>query len=446
MQYYRKTSIRDSLSGKPGEPDNRKGSGSPSRGGRDGRPPSGGPQKKPKRRLRIKKRFFVFAAAFLAVLFLICFGLVALFRSIFAGFYEVDYAMMESSLNASALILRDEQVIRSEGYGTVEYIALDGDMVQTGQPVLNFYSSSYTSDIATELTRENSRIDTQQKSVLYPALAQLVDSELDTREYNINQKRVQIREAIQQNPAALITLEAELETLIAERQAYLESTSLAKQNTTLTQMYSTRTTLLGRIEGWKSGYTSPMNGRVSYSFDGLEPYLTTEVLELLDASSVSEILRNNDPEQPAELRSQQALYRVVNPNHWYAIILTKDTDWTFGIGESCELYFERYNDLKYTATVITMSGSSDELMVVLEMNQDISSLLNARKLTAVIGGRVEGMRVPLSSIQNNAEVQGVYIYGSNEFVPVRVIGHDARYALVMPEEAGKITKGTRIVK
>lgn len=53
-----------------------------------------------------------------------------------------------------------------------------------------------------------------------------------------------------------------------------------------------------------------------------------------------------------------------------------------------------------------MSGSQTELMVVLEMNEDIGPLINARKLTAVIGGRVEGMRVPLSAVSVSGEQQG----------------------------------------
>ena len=74
------------------------------------------------------------------------------------------------------------------------------------------------------------------------------------------------------------------------------------------------------------------------------------------------------------------------------------------------------------------------------------SLINARKLTAVIGGRVEGMRVPLSAVSVSGEQQGVYLYETGEFVPVRVIGHDSKYALVMPVEDGALQKDMRIRK
>lgn len=65
-----------------------------------------------------------------------------------------------------------------------------------------------------------------------------------------------------------------------------------------------------------------------------------------------------------------------------------------------------------------MSGSQTELMVVLEMNEDIGPLINARKLTAVIGG--PGWKAcawPLSAVSVSGEQQGVYLYETGEFVP-----------------------------
>ena len=42
----------------------------------------------------------------------------------------------------------------------------------------------------------------------------------------------------------------------------------------------------------------------------------------------------------------------------------------------------------------TLAASGNDLLVVLQMNEDVSPLINARKVRAVIGGRVEGMWFP----------------------------------------------------
>lgn len=455
MQYYRKTSVREQARERdrqrraegPQGPSGRGPSGPsgprPPRGPGSSRPNWG---KRPrKRRVRVKKRFYFFVAAFLLVLGLIGFGIASLARAVFAGYYVVDYGMIESTNKVSALLLRDEMVVRSEGYGTVQYVAADLQDVQAGDAVLDFYSSGYTKDIQTELSQVNARIEQQQQNALYAALESIVDQELERYQDQIEQKTQQIRQALA-GEGDLLQLYQELKSLMESKQAYLEQTATAQADTTLTQLYATRSQLLSRIQGWRSAYTAPMDGRVSYSFDGFEAYLTTEVLDLLSAQNVRELLRNEDPEQPAELRSQQNLYRIVDADHWYAIILTTDTNWTIGVGETCALYFEGYEDRTFQATVNAMSGSQTELMVVLEMNEDIGPLINARKLTAVIGGRVEGMRVPLSAVSVSGEQQGVYLYETGEFVPVRVIGHDSKYALVMPVEDGALQKDMRIRK
>lgn len=396
--------------------------------------------------IKIKKRFFIFAALALVIVGLALAGVVSLIKSIFAGYYVVDYGMLESNNEVSALLLRNETVVRAEGYGSVEYVAKDNDTVIAGQSVLDFYSSGYTKDIQTELTQVNTRIEQQQASVLYPALKDIIDTTLDEYDNKIASKATQLREAIKSPAGTLLPIEEELQTLMMQKQSYLEQTTSAQTNTTLSQLYASRQQLLSRIEGWKSAYSAPENGRVSYYFDGFEPYLTMEVLDLLDPTSARELLRNNDPEQPDALRSQQVLYRIVNPVDWYTILLTNDTNWTIGVGESCVLYFHGFDDVSFTAQVQKITGSPDNLMVILHMTEDIGSLINARKLTAVIGGRVEGMRVPLSAVTQNGEQQGVYLYDTNEFVPVRVIGHDTASALVTSIEEGKIVKDTKIKK
>ena len=117
MQYYRKTSVREQAR----ERDRQRraeGTQGPSGRGPSGpsgpRPPRGPGSSRPnggkrprKRRGRVKKRFYFFVAAFLLVLGLIGFGIASLARAVFAGYYVVDYGMIESTNKVSALLLRD---------------------------------------------------------------------------------------------------------------------------------------------------------------------------------------------------------------------------------------------------------------------------------------------------------------------------------------------------
>ena len=153
-----------------------------------------------------------------------------------------------------------------------------------------------------------------------------------------------------------------------------------------------------------------------------------------------------DTQVPDELRAQQNLYRLVEPNEWYVVFTTKAPTWKIGIGETCAIYFESFEDITYTAKVRALNSTGDDLLVMLEMSEDVSPLINARKLKAVIGGRVEGMMVPLSSLKTQAGQQGVYRADTNVFVPVRVVGQDSKHALIMPLEDGALSSGVKIRK
>ncbi|MDR3085152.1 MAG: hypothetical protein LBU47_02445 [Christensenellaceae bacterium] len=444
MQYYRKNSMRENLrrAADPEEPSSRRSE--REQGTRQPRAP-----KKQGPVVRVKPRFFVFLAVFLAVLGLLAYGIVSLFRLLFSGYAEVSYGMMETTKSFPAILLREETTVRAEGYGTAKYILGDGDAARAGQPVLNFYSSGYTQKIVSDLATENERINAQQQSNLYPELTQIVDQQLSSMDGSIYEKRGQIGQAVREgNTPALVEMERELTLLMEQKQSYLESTPSAQRNTTLTQMYAKRSQILSQIDGWRSEYSAPTDGLVSYQLDGLEPYLTTIVLEGDDfnAEYFRQFFDNTDPAQLDQLRGRQPLFRVVNENHWYAILRTDDAGWTIGVGESCELRFNRDADLVYEAKVRSMVGDVGDLYVVLEIDQSIASMLNTRRETALIGGRVEGMRVPLGSLKTSSGITGVFLYESNEFVPVRVIGHDSRYALVMPLEIGKLDKSMKVKK
>ncbi|MDR2514314.1 MAG: hypothetical protein LBD02_03790 [Christensenellaceae bacterium] len=444
MQYYRKNSMRESLR-RAAEPEERprKRAGAEREERQLRAPKKQGPT------VRVKPRFFAFLALFLAILALLVYGAVSLLRLLFAGYAQVSYGMMETTKSFPAILLREETTVRAEGYGTAKYILGDGDEARAGQPVLNFYSSGYTQKIVSDLATENERINMQQQSNLYPELTQIVDQQLSAMDGGIYQKREEVGQAVRAgNTQALVEMEKELGLLMEQKQAYLEGTPSAQRNTTLTQMYAKRSQILSQIDGWRSEYSAPTDGLVSYQLDGLEPYLTTIVLEGDDfkAEYFRQFFDHTDPAQLDQLRGRQPLFRVVNEEHWYAILRTDDANWTIGAGESCELRFSRDADLVYAAKVKSMVGDVGDLYVVLEINQSIASLLNTRRATALVGGRVEGMRVPLGSLKTSGGITGVFLYESNEFVPVRVIGHDSRFALVMPLEIGKLDKDMKIKK
>lgn len=407
------------------------------------RPPQSHPPRRRRRKIVIKPRFYAFLLVLVLMLTGLFMGIRAIVRAVVNSEAVITYGMIEDVTTVNALVIRDEVCVRAEGYGMIDYLTPELSYVAEGTPVMEVYATGYSGEKIEELDKLMVDIVQRQKETV---LGNIVNATVDEYNANISTQTQAIRSAIRENPGQLDSLAAQLETTMSARQDYIETTTEAKSDSTLTQYYASKTQLLSHIDAWKTQYKAEKAGLVSYSFDGLEPYLNTETLDALDAEAVNGLLNESNPAVPDELRGQQNLYRLVEPNRWYVAFTTEASKWKIGTGETCAIYFESYEDITYTATVRSLTGTGNNLLVVLEMNEDVSPLINARKVTAVIGGRVEGMLVPLNAIKTENSQQGVYLADGNTFVPVRVVGQNAKEALVMPLEEGALVKGTRIKK
>ncbi|GEM_PF-1313445 len=395
------------------------------------------------RNIRIKPRFFVFLAVALLLIIGCVTGMKLLIKSLFKSEVEITYGRIEDVTQVEALLIREEECVRAEGYGSISYLIDDLSYVEAGTPVVNVFASGYSEDKEKELAKVEEDIAARQNDQVLGTIVNVTLSDFDTRIKEITEN---LRAAIEDNSTNKNDYYEQLVDLQKNRQSYIETIAEAKADSLLNDYYSNKTQLTTQIETWITSFATQQSGLISFSFDGFEPYLSPATLDQLDVLSVSTLLSENNPTVPEEIRSRQNLYRLVQPNSLYCAFVVKASSWKIGLNESCAIYFEGFEDITYNATVHTLSGDKNDLLVVLEINEDISPLINARKCKAVIGGRVEGMMVPLSALKTEGGQQGVYRADTNAFVPVRVVGQDTRHALVMPVEEGALTGGTRIIK
>ena len=392
--------------------------------------------------LTVKPRFFIFCAVVLALIIGLFAGAGALMRALLAGDAVISYGRIEDVTTVDALIIRNETSVRAEGYGSLEYLVPEMSYVTADTPVVQVYATGYSGEKIEELDKLMVDITQQQKKVLGDIMNVTITDYNNSVTTQVNS----ITAAMREEPGQLQGMFDQLGALMKARQDYIEKTTEAKEDPSLAQYYAGKSQLITQIDAWKTQYRAQGEGLVSYRFDGLEPYLNMDTLEALDVNAVKELIRDNNPQVPDELRAQQNLYRLVQPNEWYVVFTTKAPTWKIGIGETCAIYFEAFEDITYNAKVRALNSTGDDLLVMLEMSEDVSPLINARKLKAVIGGRVEGMMVPLSSLKTQGGQQGVYRSDTGMFVPVRVVGQDSKHALIMPLEDGALSSGVKIRK
>lgn len=395
-----------------------------------------------RRRVVIAPRFFLFLAA-LALIIALPVCLVLLLNDSSGQVYTLTYGGYDQSARTyQALLVRDEQSYRSAQDGKVIYSITEGQDVSAGVPVLSLYATDYTDQLMQELAQVRESIKTQQNASLQ---GKILDAELDALEAEVDAQVSALVDASGGGVNNLAQVYLSLCDAQEKRQEYLKRTGVALADPVLTSLYSDETKLLGRIEAWYTTYAAPAQGRVSYQFDNLETVLTVENAVRLTPDALSRILGGEKPEVDEAILSQMPLYRLVNPNVWYAaIVVNKKDNWQAQEGQQVTFTIDGYNTAGVKATVQSIAVQGNEATVVLRMDGDIGSLISKRMVTMQIGERVEGLMIPQEALASEGGQSGV-VTPEGTFIPVDVRAQDGDSYLIWPKQEGAIDKGDQIL-
>lgn len=386
-----------------------------------------------RRRRKIHPRLFVIAAVLLGLLI----WLIVALATRADKQYVITLGRIEDTMDVQALIVREETIYPVDSYGQLVYTAKEGAQVDAGDPVMEVYAAGYIEKTVEDLELVRQQIAEYQQQLR----SDIVDEELQVFNDSIAEVTEKIRAfASGQSQEVLLDLEYDLEELLNARREYLKNSTSGTNDPTLISLYEEETRYINRNAAWMTPYLAEGTGRISFYFDGLEPYLSQDSLQELSCEAVRSFLKGSVPEGYTTPRGQQYLYRLVNPNRWYAAFVVKEKDWNFEVGDTCEITFDGYEDLPYLANVYKLTGEEDQVLVILSMQEDIESLISQRVGSASVGTAVEGMVVPKSAVKTRDGVQGVFTT-SGEFVPVRVLGKSGKQMLVMPAQENALTAG-----
>lgn len=402
---------------------------------------------RPRRRVRIRPRFFIFLLLLVAIIIGCVFGIRGLIGMI-AGPQDatVSLGVLEDVKSFDALILRDEEIVRIDTYETILYKATEGQNVTAGDDVLDVFTSGYSEELNRQLEETQAEVRRLQQQV--NPLGNVVDEDLMAFDTHIAQKEQEIQSAARGAAVSkIVDLEKELRSLMEQRQDLIQKTQATFDNTELQAKLNDLERLERQIAAFRSPYKASSDGRVSFTSDGMEYFLNMDSLDSIAVADVQNMLKGTLPGTvPPEIKAAVTLYRLVNPTNWYALIPVKD--WSYAVGfQGMEISFAGYEGITFVANVKSIhEGEGDHSLVVLEVTEDIGPLMNARSATVKIGGRIEGYVVPLSAIKEVGGRRGVYLLDGVTFVEISVLGRDDENALVMPLNEGELSKEMKVLR
>lgn len=376
-------------------------------------------QRKPQRRnrkLRFKPtpKFYAIAAGFVLVV-----ALIAILISNTQHTVNAENGTIPFSHSASGIIIRSESLYQTENYGKSVFIANEGQRVSTGTIIADVYTWDYSDSVISQLkTLRDKIMDYQQTNLLGGAISE----ELANLNSQIEQKSAYISRILEgTGDGNLSVLEKELRTLMDERTSLLyESVQLDE---TLSGYIEQESTLKARIDEWKKTITSASDGLVSFYFDGCETLLTPENMKKLDETQITNILNGKTYYTIKDTTASRPLYRLVNENEWYIIMLSDKRIAEFDNKNVFRVSINGETDIQYTATIDGYAENKGTYIYYLKFEDSIGRLLLARAVDMQISYDYTGIEVSTDAIFENNGQKGVYVNDKDlkTFVPVNVL-------------------------
>jgi putative membrane fusion protein len=388
-------------------------------------------------RVKIKKKFFVFIVFLL--LAAIAIPLIVLGSR---GVGTIENGAIKLSMPAECILIRDEVSVSTEKFDKIIFKVPEAQETESGTLVAQIFKWGYNDEIMQSLLNVQKEILAQQMAQLEgienPDLTQL-NGEIDALLSDIRSV------TMEGEPKDLLDLEWALKELMQRRIDYLKNSVQATE--TLSSLYAEEQNRIAQIEEWKSDIVTAGSGLVSFYFDGFEQVLCADKLNTLNADLIKRVLKGS---KSTAAGSADNLYRLINSEHWYCSFITPSAEaLRLAEDEEYTVVFEGYYDRPYIGRALRSSVSGNDVVNILEFEQDIGPLYSTRIADCVLYKEVQGLKVPLKSIDIKNGLPGINIKnnGGSEWIEVNVLAADDENAIISASDnARTLTPGTEYIK
>lgn len=390
-------------------------------------------------RRRPTGRFFILLMLVLGVAVYFIVGRVQRPRVSYA---EVVAGSASDIWTMQAVVMRDEKVASMDGNSTMVFVAEEGQMLKPGDEIAYIYSAGYS-------TKEMQKLETIRQDIRAyhtTILSNIVDAELDRLDSSVHYLAQQLKSLVtRKSTGSLINLELQLTQAMEARQEYLRQNR--REDTKLNALYEDESKRESSISSWRSIETAQSGGVVSFYLDGYEQYLSPDNIVNIDINGVKNILAGRAAGDSAASRLTTNIYRLVNTDKWYFLLLSSDAAFAPVTGQNFWLQMEGFEDVIYQTNVESILKSGNDTLVVLSCVNPIGPLLNQRSGNVVISAELTGLYVPVGAIMHENNLTGVTVYdgAAGSFVPVQVISQEGGSVLVSPVVEGTLVPGNYVL-
>ncbi len=303
----------------------------------------------------------IFIIIFIYVLIRICMSLQKESLSI----YEVQNSYIDTNINTTALIVREEKLVNADSSGYVSYYVRDGEKIGKDKTV---YTIDETGSVYEKIKDADDEALVMSGEALTEVCARISTFEnyFDFSNYSeIYNFRYDIENAVLE-----LTNEALIEQL----------TSLNDESTNVSTYKKVNTAESGIITYYKDGYENFNINQFKASDVDKNNYKKTTL-------KTGEIINAGDP-----------VYKLVTSENWYLVApLTKAEKKALNDKETVRINI--HNSAKNITCNFRLTSADDKDFIILALNQQMVNYINDRFIDIVIlMDQKDGLKIPNSSI------------------------------------------------
>lgn len=353
---------------------------------------------------------------------------------------EYEYLV---EIPAKGILARDEELYSAKSDGDIYKIAMEGERVRVGQPVVNVLTIEDTTDLKSELNRIENMIDFYSEFQLTEGMSfsngedimETLVARLQERVLKEDYKNIfHTRESIELQMDSTSNLEE-------------ESTN---ENASLEDLIEKRNSLISKLSMYDKGLFSNHSGIVSYKLDGWESYLKPSNLSIVKIDDFKwNNLENNRIDE-----ANKYLFKIIDGYKWYLLMyIDKVHNHDFEVGDLLDLNISDNNNhiLSIRLPITNIFKKNNEHIYVLEANKYNEALYDKRRVDVkVVSFKDDVFKIPIESVIEKDGKIGVLVkeyYGVITFRQVDVIAEDERNAYVSKGDSnGEIESGDGSVR
>ncbi len=303
----------------------------------------------------------IFIIIFIYVLIRICMSLQKESLSI----YEVQNSYIDTNINTTALIVREEKLVSASGSGYVSYYVRDGEKIGKDKTVYTIDETGSVYEKIKDADKDDLTMSDEAMNEVRTRISTF-ENYFDYSNYSeIYNFRYDIENAVLE-----LTNEALIEQL----------TSLDNESTNVSTYKKVNTTESGIITYYKDGYENFNINHFKASDVDKDNYKKTTL-------KTGEIINAGDP-----------VYKLITSENWYLVAPLTKTE-KRALNDKQTVRINIHNSAKNITCNFRLTEVDGKYFIILALNQQMVNYINNRFIDIVIlMDQMDGLKIPNSSI------------------------------------------------